>query len=139
VSWVWVWGSNTRWVFTHCHLYSQHISSRPCSRGNRRRDTPPDVHALASARCVGHSDVAVVAKGFVPSVVPSFRRLGLGTATRAWWSNLHRNAPTRDGARVEACASPLVSASAPPRPCLALDLVVRHAPMCFATCAHTGR
>jgi hypothetical protein len=21
LSWVWVWGSKTRWVFTHCHLY----------------------------------------------------------------------------------------------------------------------
>jgi hypothetical protein len=23
MSWVWVCGSNTQWVFTHCHLYSQ--------------------------------------------------------------------------------------------------------------------
>jgi hypothetical protein len=29
VSWVWVWGSNTRWVFTHCHLYSLHTISTP--------------------------------------------------------------------------------------------------------------
>jgi hypothetical protein len=36
------------------------------------RDTPPDIHTLASARCVGHSDVAVVAKTLFR---PSCRRL----------------------------------------------------------------
>jgi hypothetical protein len=37
VSWVWVWGSNTRWVFTHCHLYSSSMLRRSCSRLNHAR------------------------------------------------------------------------------------------------------
>jgi hypothetical protein len=27
LSWVWIWDSNTWWVFTHCHLYSWHHTS----------------------------------------------------------------------------------------------------------------
>jgi hypothetical protein len=52
VSWVWVWDSNTRWVFTHCHLYTEPV---------QRLEAAPHMtqQCQLSATVTGRSDAGI--------------------------------------------------------------------------------
>jgi hypothetical protein len=97
LSWVWVWGSNTRWVFTHCHLYIEHLMRHQMS--DKVVADGPTVHPGQSAR---------TQKWILPNLSPSgFFWFYNDLTVRAWGRTVHAWSRTIHSVNLRFCSVPV--------------------------------